>query len=157
MSAQVFENYADLAIELGTQRKNGRSIALTNGCFDLLHVGHVRLMRAAAQEADLLVVALNTDESVRGNKGPGRPLVPLAERMEMIAAIGCVHYVTSFAEATADALIETLRPNVYCKGTDWKAEQVPERATAEKINARIAICGDAKSHSSSELAERLGD
>ncbi len=157
MNAQIFENYVDLASELNTQRENGRSIALTNGCFDLLHVGHIRLMQAAAKEADLLIVALNSDESIRGNKGEGRPMVPLAERLEMIAAIGCVHYVTSFAEPTADMLIEALRPNVYCKGTDWTAEQVPERATAKKVNARIAICGDSKSHSSSDLADRLGD
>ncbi|MCP5023950.1 MAG: adenylyltransferase/cytidyltransferase family protein [bacterium] len=157
MSARIFENYADLAGELETQRQAGRTIALTNGCFDLLHVGHIRLMQASAREADLLVVALNSDESIRGNKGQGRPLVPLAERLEMIAAIGCVHYVTSFPEPTADGLIETLRPNVYCKGTDWTADQVPERVTAEKIHARIAICGDQKSHSSSELADRLGD
>ncbi len=157
MNAQIFENYVDLASELNTQRENGRSIALTNGCFDLLHVGHIRLMQAAAKEADLLIVALNSDESIRGNKGEGRPMVPLAERLEMIAAIGCVHYVTSFAEPTADMLIEALRPNVYCKGTDWVAEQVPERATAKKVKARIAICGDSKSHSSSDLADRLGD
>ena len=157
MSANVIKNYADLAPILKRHADAGRTIALTNGCFDLLHVGHVRLMQAAASQADLLVVALNTDESIRGNKGEGRPMVPLAERLEMIAAFACVHYVTSFAEPTADALIETLRPNVYCKGTDWKADQVPERATAEKINARIAICGDAKSHSSSELADRLKD
>ena len=156
MSADVVENYADLAPLLQRHTEAGRTIALTNGCFDLLHVGHIRLLQAAAQEADLLVVALNTDESVRGNKGQGRPLVPLAERMEVLAALECVHYVTSFAEPTADALIETLRPNVYCKGTDWTADQVPERATAERINASIAICGDSKNHSSSDLAERLG-
>ncbi len=157
MSAKVFEHYADLASELEGQRQSGRTIALTNGCFDLLHVGHIRLMQAAAKEADLLIVALNTDESIRGNKGEGRPLVPLAERLEMIAAFACVHYVTSFAEPSADALIESLRPNVYCKGTDWVADEVPERATARKVNARIAICGDSKSHSSSDLADRLGD
>ncbi|MDF1838482.1 MAG: adenylyltransferase/cytidyltransferase family protein [Planctomycetota bacterium] len=156
MKAEVFANYADLAPLLQKHTEAGRTIALTNGCFDLLHVGHIRLLQAAAQEADLLVVALNSDKSVRGNKGPGRPLVPLVERMEVLAALECVHFVTSFAEPTADALIEILRPNVYCKGTDWTADQVPERATAEKIHARIAICGDSKSHSSSDLAERLG-
>lgn len=155
MSAKVVKNYADLAPLLQRHTEAGRTIALTNGCFDLLHVGHIRLLQAAANEADLLIVALNSDESVRGNKGQGRPLVPLAERMEVLAALECVHYVTSFTEPTADALLETLRPTVYCKGTDWTADQVPERATAKKIKARIAICGDAKSHSSSELAERL--
>ncbi|MCA9000768.1 MAG: adenylyltransferase/cytidyltransferase family protein [Planctomycetes bacterium] len=153
---KVVADYRDLAVMLKRHTDAGRSVALTNGCFDLLHVGHVRLLEAAAEEADVLVVALNTDESVRGNKGPSRPLVPLAERMEVLAALECVDHVTSFPEPTADNLLETLRPNVYCKGTDWAADQVPERATAEKIHARIAICGDQKSHSSSELAERLG-
>jgi rfaE bifunctional protein nucleotidyltransferase chain/domain len=156
LSSKVVANYTDLAPRLQRHTAAGRTIALTNGCFDLLHVGHIRLLQAAAQEADILVVALNTDESVRGNKGEGRPLVPLAERMEVLAALECVQHVTSFPEPTADALIETLRPHVYCKGTDWTADQVPERATAEKIQARIAICGDPKSHSSSDLAERLG-
>ena len=155
MSARIVPDYADLAALLEADRKRGRSIALANGCFDLLHVGHVRMLRDAAREADLLVVALNRDESVRASKGDGRPLVPLAERMEVTAALEGVAYVTSFAEPTADALILALRPDVQIKGTDRSPESVPERETLLSYGGRIAICGDAKTHSSSSLVEKL--
>ena len=148
-------NYEDLSKILESIRSAGNTVALTNGCFDLLHVGHTRLMQAASQEADVLVVALNSDQSIKSNKGAGRPLVPLAERMEVIAALGCVDFVTSFDESTADKLLRSLQPDVHCKGTDWAAEEVPERATVEGYGGRIAICGDSKSHSSSELARKL--
>lgn len=133
----------------------GEEVVLTNGCFDLLHVGHVRLLKAAFDEADVLVVAVNADETVRASKGEGRPLVPLAERMEMLDSLYVVDFVTSFPEPTADELIRCLRPAVYVKGTDWTPETVPEAATVKEIGARIAICGDPKTHSSSELKERL--
>ncbi len=151
----VVADYRELAERLQTTRAKGRTIALTNGCFDLLHVGHVRLLQAAAREGDLLVVALNSDASIEANKGPGRPVVPLAERMELLAALRNVDFVTSFAETTADELLRTLRPEVHCKGTDWRAEDVPERATVEAYGGRIAICGDSKTHSSTELAARM--
>lgn len=156
MSAQVIPDYLVLAERLASERQ-GRTVAMTNGCFDILHVGHVRLLRAAAEEGDLLVVALNTDESVRGNKGPGRPLVPLEERMEMIAALSGVDFVTSFGEATPHLLLEALRPDVHIKGTDWTAETVPERTVVEAYGGRIAICGDEKTHSSTELARRMAE
>jgi len=138
MSAQVVPDYLVLA-ELLSSKRQGRSVAMTNGCFDILHVGHVRLLQAAAEEGDLLVVALNTDESVRGNKGPSRPLVPLEERMEMIAALAGVDFVTSFSEATPNQLT------------------VPERTVVEAYGGRIAICGDEKTHSSTELARRMAE
>lgn len=149
-------DYRRLAQELGPLRA-GRTLALTNGCFDLLHVGHVRLLEAAAREADLLVVALNADETVRATKGAGRPLVPLAERMELVAALRAVDHVTSFPEPTADLLIRCLRPELHVKGTDWTADTVPERASAEAVGARIAILGDAKTHASSGVLRRLRD
>ncbi len=151
---EVIPDYRQLAQHLQARRAQGLQVALTNGCFDLLHVGHIRLLQAARQEGDCLVVALNSDASIRTNKGPGRPVVPLDERMEVIAALGCVDYVTSFAETTADELLTSLRPDVHCKGTDWRAEDVPERATVLAYGGRIAICGDPKTHSSSDLAER---
>lgn len=154
MSARVIDNYKELARRLATKRK-GLSLALTNGCFDLIHVGHIRLIQDAAAQGDLLVVALNSDESIRRNKGPKRPLVPLAERMEVIASIRGVDWVTSFDEPTADGLLEALRPEVHCKGTDWTVATVPERAVVEAYGGRIAICGDRKTHSSSQLARRL--
>jgi rfaE bifunctional protein nucleotidyltransferase chain/domain len=143
-----------LARRLAGERKAGKSIVLANGCFDLLHVGHVRYLEAARREGDVLVVALNSDESVRRNKGAGRPLVPEGERVELIAAIRVVDYVTVFGEPTADALIRALRPNVHAKGTEWRAEDVPELATVREVGARVAICGDPKTHSSTELAKK---
>lgn len=154
MSADIVPDFEVLARRLGPLR-TGRTVALTNGCFDVLHVGHVRLLRAAAREADILVVALNSDESVRANKGPGRPVIPLVERMEIVAAIAGVHYVTSFGEPTAHELLTALRPDVHVKGTDWTAANVPERAVVEGYGGRIAICGDEKTHSSTALVERM--
>ena len=154
MSAEIIPDYSDLARTLEGLRGE-RTLALTNGCFDILHVGHVRLIQAAAEEGDLLVVALNSDESTRRNKGVGRPVVPLEGRMEVIAALHGVDYVTSFGEPTAHELLTALRPDVHVKGTDWTAEQVPERDVVLAYGGRIAICGDLKTHSSSDLARRL--
>ena len=154
MKGRIVPDYRALAAELERERREGRSIALANGCFDVLHVGHVRLLAGARDEANVLVVALNTDQSVRANKGEGRPHVPLEERMEIVAALADVDYVTSFGEATAEALLDALRPDVHVKGTDWAEETVPERAVVERYGGRIAICGDPKTHSSSELIGR---
>ena len=156
MSAEIVPDYRELAERLAAPRA-GKQVALANGCFDVLHVGHVRLLREAAGAADLLVVALNTDASVRGNKGKGRPHVPLVERMEVIGALKGVAYVTSFSESTADALIEALRPEVHVKGTDWTADAVPERAAVEAYGGRILIAGDEKTHSSTGLIDKLQD
>jgi rfaE bifunctional protein nucleotidyltransferase chain/domain len=157
VSARWIEDYRALAALLDAERARGRSLALANGCFDVLHVGHVRLIADARQEADVLVVALNSDESVRENKGPGRPLVPLAERAEVVGALEGVHYVTSFGESSAALLLEALRPDVHVKGTDWTAETVPERDVVLAYGGRIAICGDPKAHSSTELIRKSGD
>jgi rfaE bifunctional protein nucleotidyltransferase chain/domain len=127
---------------------------LANGCFDLLHVGHVRYLEAARERGDALVVALNTDESVRAAKGQGRPLVPLAERAELLCALACVDYVTSFPEATLEATLRLLRPAVHAKGTDYTPESVPERAVDRELGIEIAICGDPKTRSSSALLGR---
>lgn len=153
MPARIVPDYRALAAELAALR-TGRVVALTNGCFDLLHVGHVRLLREAADEGDVLVVALNDDASVRANKGPARPVVPLEERMEVLAAIAGVDYVTSFGESTAHELLGALRPDVHVKGTDWRADEVPERDVVLAYGGRIAICGDPKTHSSTDLARR---
>lgn len=155
LSARVVSPYRELAPLLDAERRQGRTIALANGCFDVLHVGHVRLLCDAAGRADVLVVALNDDASVRANKGPGRPLLPLDERMEIAAAIAGVAYVTSFGEATATPLLETLRPDVHVKGTDWTADTVPERDVVLAYGGRVEIAGDPKTHSSSALIERL--
>lgn len=156
MSALIVPDYEQLAARLEIERARGRTIVLTNGCFDLLHVGHVRLIQAAASEGDLLVVALNSDESVRANKGAGRPVVRLEDRMEIVAALVGVDFVTSFGDPTAHSLLETLRPDVHAKGTDWKVDEVPERAVVLGYGGRIAICGGPKQNSSSEILRRMG-
>jgi rfaE bifunctional protein nucleotidyltransferase chain/domain len=154
MSARVVPDYRELEPLLEAERAAGRSVVLANGCFDLLHVGHVRLLHAARREGDVLVVALNSDTSVRANKGKGRPFVPEAERMELVAALAGVDYVTCFAEPTARELLETLRPEVHVKGTDRTPETVPEREVVIAYGGRLVICGDPKTHSSSQLIER---
>lgn len=131
-------------------------VVLANGCFDLLHVGHVRYLEAARARGDVLVVALNTDESVRAAKGPGRPRVPLAERAELLGALACVDWVTAFPEPTLERTLRLLRPDVHAKGTDYTAESVPEREVDRELGIEIAICGDPKTHSSSALGAWAG-
>ena len=155
MTARIVPDYHELAPLLAPARRGGARVALTNGCFDVLHVGHVRLLRAARELADLLVVALNSDASARANKGDGRPLVPLAERMELLAALEGIDYVTSFGEPTAAELLARLRPEIHVKGTDWTAETVPERDVVLAYGGRVVIAGDPKTHASSDLIRRL--
>lgn len=154
MTARIVRERAALARVLDAERAAGRTIVLANGCFDLLHVGHVRYLAGAKAEGDVLVVAVNSDASVRRNKGPSRPLQPEDERAEIVAAFGCVDFVTVFDEPTADELIRALRPHVHAKGTEWRADDVPEVATVRAIGGRVAIVGDPKSHSSTQLAAR---
>jgi D-glycero-beta-D-manno-heptose 1-phosphate adenylyltransferase len=136
-------------------RAEGRTIAFANGCFDLLHVGHVRYLEAAAQEADVLVVAINDDGSVRGLKGEGRPLLAAEHRAALVAALAAVDFVVIFAEPTVTSLLEALQPDVHCKGTDYTVESVPERETVRGYGGRIAIVGDPKDHSTRDLLARI--
>ena len=135
-------------------RRAGRTIAFANGCFDLLHAGHIRYLQAAAAEADRLVVAVN-DDSVAATKGPGRPILSATDRAEIIAALRGVDYVTVFPEATVTPLLELLQPDVHCKGTDYTVESVPERETVLRYGGRIAIVGDPKDHSTRDLLARI--
>lgn len=144
-----------LAARIAADRASGRTIALANGAFDLLHVGHVRYLEGARREADRLVVAVNDDESVRALKGRGRPLMPAADRAELVAALRAVDYVVIFSEATVSPLLELLKPDVHCKGTDYTQASVPERETVLAYGGRIAIVGDPKDHSTSGLLGRL--
>jgi rfaE bifunctional protein nucleotidyltransferase chain/domain len=132
-------------------RARGLRLVLANGCFDLLHVGHVRYLQAARGLGDALVVGLNSDASVRRLKGPGRPVMPAAERAELVAAVSGVDAVVVFEEDSADALIARLRPDVHAKGTDYTEQSVPERSTAEAVGAAVAIAGDPKTHSTRDL------
>lgn len=132
-------------------RKAGHPIILTNGCFDVLHVGHVRYLRAAKVLGGKLIVALNADSTVRELKGPGRPRIPEQERAEMVAAFADVDAVVVFPEPDVRALIRELRPNIHAKGTDYTADSVPERDTVIECGGRVEIVGDPKDHSSTEL------
>jgi rfaE bifunctional protein nucleotidyltransferase chain/domain len=146
---------SELASLVAADRSSGRTIALANGCFDILHVGHVRYLEGAKAEADRLVVAINDDESVAALKGPGRPMMPAADRAEVVAALRVVDYVTIFSGPTVTELLERLRPDVHCKGTDYTLDTVPEREVVRGYGGRIAIVGDPKDHSTRELLERL--
>jgi len=137
------------------ERASGRTMAFANGCFDVLHVGHVRYLQGAAAEADRLIVAVNGDRSVAELKGPGRPILTAADRAELVAALRGVDYVVVFADRTVERLLNAIRPDVHCKGTDYTVDSVPERAVVAAYGGRTAIVGDPKSHSTRELISRL--
>jgi rfaE bifunctional protein nucleotidyltransferase chain/domain len=145
----------DLVARAADARREGRTVAFANGCFDLLHVGHVRYLESSAQEADLLVVAINDDASVRTLKGEGRPILPAEERAELVAALRCVDFVVVFPELTVGPLLQALRPDVHCKGTDYTVETVPEREIVKAYGGRTAIVGDPKDHSTRDLLARI--
>ena len=136
-------------------RASGRRVVLANGCFDLLHVGHIRYLQAARGCGDLLVVGINSDRAVRELKGDGRPVMPEQERAEIIAALSCVDYVTVFDELTVENLLLALKPDVHAKGTDYTIETVPERETVHSYGGAVAIVGDPKSHSTSSILSDL--
>lgn len=136
-------------------RQAGRTVAFANGCFDILHVGHVRYLEASAQQADLLVVAINDDDSVRQLKGEGRPIMRAADRAELVAALRCVDYVVTFPELTVEPLLTAIQPDVHCKGTDYTVESVPEREIVRAYGGRTAIVGDPKDHSTRDLLARI--
>jgi D-glycero-beta-D-manno-heptose 1-phosphate adenylyltransferase len=138
-------------------RARGGRIALANGCFDLLHVGHVRYLQGAAAEADHLVVAINDDDSVEALKGPGRPILPAEARAALVAALRGVDRVVVFSGPTVAPLLDALRPDVHCKGTDYTVESVPERASVLAYGGRTAIVGDAKDHSTRDLLARIAE
>ncbi len=141
-----------LADRLRAERKR---IVLANGCFDLLHVGHVRYLRAARMLGDVLFVGINSDAAVARLKGRGRPLMPAAERAEILLALREVDHVVVFEEDTADQLVASLRPHVHAKGTDYRPGSVPEAATVQRVGGRIEIVGDPKDHSSRDLIARI--
>jgi D-glycero-beta-D-manno-heptose 1-phosphate adenylyltransferase len=145
----------DLLQAVAADRAAGRTIAFANGCFDLLHVGHVRYLQSAAREADRLVVAINDDRSVASLKGAGQPILPDADRAEIVAAVRGVDYVTIFPETNVTPLLLALKPDVHCKGTDYTVETVPERETVTGYGGRIAIVGDPKDHSTRDLLARI--
>lgn len=145
----------DLPDIIAAERRRGKRIALTNGCFDLLHVGHVRYLGEAKKLADVLLVGLNSDDSVRRIKGAPRPLVPAHDRAEMLAGLAAVDYVVIFEEDTAIPLVEEVVPDVYVKGGDFREEQVVEAPVARRLGCEVRMIGLAPGRSTSELIERL--
>jgi rfaE bifunctional protein nucleotidyltransferase chain/domain len=146
---------AALVERVRQDRAQGLTHAFANGCFDVLHVGHVRYLEAAAREADRLIVAVNDDRSVRALKGAKRPVLAEADRAELVAALRAVDYVVIFPEPTVTPLLELLTPDVHCKGTDYAVDTVPERDTVRRYGGRVAIVGDPKDHSTRELLARI--
>jgi rfaE bifunctional protein nucleotidyltransferase chain/domain len=146
---------AELIEAVARERRAGKSISFANGCFDLLHVGHVRYLQGAAAEADVLVVAVNDDRSVAALKGEGRPILSAADRAELVAGLRGVDYVVVFGEPNVERLLRLLRPDVHCKGTDYTVESVPERAVVAAYGGRTAIVGDPKAHATRDLVKRI--
>lgn len=145
-----------LETRLGEHPGEREGLVLANGIFDLLHVGHVRYLTGAKEAGSTLLVALNSDASARRLKGNGRPLMPLAERMELVAALECVDWVTSFEEDSVEQVLRRILPGVHAKGTDYTVESVPERGVAQSLGIRTVIVGDAKGHATSDLVRRIG-
>jgi rfaE bifunctional protein nucleotidyltransferase chain/domain len=152
---KVVTDRKSLAAILAGLRASGKVIVLTNGVFDLLHVGHTRCLEDARSRGDLLVVAVNTDKSAEKLKGPGHPVVAADERMEVLASLTFVDYVTSFEEPTADALLDQLRPTLYAKGTDYTLKTLPEKDTLKQHDIKAVFVGDKKTHSSSKLIQKI--
>ncbi|MDR3677698.1 MAG: adenylyltransferase/cytidyltransferase family protein [Acidobacteriota bacterium] len=136
-------------------RKEGRRIVFANGCFDILHVGHVRYLEQARQCGDVLVVGVNSDRAVAALKGEGRPVIPAEGRAELVAALESVDYVVIFDELTATEMLLDLRPNVHCKGTDYSEDTVPEREIVKSFGGSVRIVGDPKNHSTRELLTEI--
>src|SRR5678815_3659184 len=146
----------DLANRIASARAYGARIIFANGCFDVLHVGHVRYLDGARKLGDILIVGINSDEQVALQKGAGRPVLPARERAEIVAALESVTYVTIFNEPTVEQLLLTLKPDVHAKGTDYTTESVPERDVVRSYGGQVAIVGDPKDHSTTEIIARVG-
>jgi len=151
----VVVSESELVDAVARDRAAGKTIAFANGCFDLLHVGHVRHLQAAAAEGDRLIVAVNDDRSVAALKGAGRPILPAADRAELVASLRGVHYVVLFEGSNVERLLKLVKPDVHCKGTDYTVDSVPERAVVAGYGGRIAIVGDVKTHATRDLLARI--
>lgn len=152
---KVITDRKSLAAILAGLRASGKLVVLTNGVFDLLHVGHTRCLEDAKSRGDILVVAVNTDKSAEALKGKGHPVVPEEERMEVLAALSFVDYVTCFEEASADALLQQLQPNLYAKGSDYTLKTLPEKDTLKALDIKAVFVGDKKSHSTTKMIQKI--
>ncbi|MGC4117534.1 MAG: adenylyltransferase/cytidyltransferase family protein [Myxococcales bacterium] len=155
MSTDKIRALAEVVARAQQARRAGRTVALANGVFDLLHVGHVRYLQGAKALADVLVVAVNSDASTRAYKGPDRPMVPQAERAELVAALACVDHVVVFDEPDVRPILRALQPDVHVKGSDYTEATVPERDEVLAYGGRVAIAGDPKDHSSTAMLQKL--
>ncbi|HZM98384.1 MAG TPA: adenylyltransferase/cytidyltransferase family protein [Pyrinomonadaceae bacterium] len=149
-------NREELIERVAAAREAGEKIVFANGCFDVLHVGHVRYLAGARELGDILIVGINSDQQVALQKGAGRPVLPASERAEIVAALESVTYVTIFNEPTVDELLLALKPDVHAKGTDYTTDTVPERDVVRSYGGQVAIVGDPKDHSTSAIIARLG-
>ena len=154
-AANKIASVESLQSKLAERRSAGATVALANGLFDILHVGHLHYLEAARAEADLLVVGVNSDISARELKGPLRPIIPEQERAELLAGLSCVDFVTIFDGSTVEELLRAVRPDVHCKGTDYTPDSVPEAPVARELGIRVAIVGDSKAHSTRDIIRRL--
>lgn len=155
MTAEIIRDHTLLQTTIEELKRSGKRIICANGCFDILHVGHIRYLQEAKTLGDVLVVAVNDDASMKAIKGEGHPYMPEEERLEILAALRCVDYLTLFTEKTVDSLLLQLKPDVQAKGTDYTKETVPERETVLSYGGEIAITGDKKTHSSSWIKSDL--
>ena len=156
MSLGKLRTLAEVALAARQAREAGKTVALANGVFDLFHVGHLRYLQGARALADVLVVAVNSDLSTRRNKGPDRPIVPEAERAEILAGLACTDFILLFDEPDVRQVIRAVRPDVQVKGTDYSPETIPERDEVLAYGGRVAVAGDPKDHSTTALADKLG-
>ncbi len=152
---KLFPDLSALCLVIHGLQSQGKSIVLSNGCFDLLHVGHIRALEDARARGDYLIVAVNSDASVEANKGKGHPIMPVEERMEMLSALWFIDYVTCFDDETADELLRKVKPDVYAKGTEYTIKTLPERATVKELGCKAVFTGDKKNHSSSKIIQRI--
>ncbi|HEX3279735.1 MAG TPA: adenylyltransferase/cytidyltransferase family protein [Pyrinomonadaceae bacterium] len=155
-TARVLDRDAIVA-KTRSARQSGQTIVFANGCFDVLHAGHIRYLQGARELGDVLVVAINADNQVKALKGDGRPILSEQERAELVASIEVVDFVTIFAEPTVEQLLLAIKPDVHAKGTDYTEETVPEREVVRSFGGRVAIVGDPKNHSTSEMLKRLSN
>lgn len=152
---KVVADRKSLAAILTGLKASGKVIVLTNGVFDLLHVGHLRCLEDARSRGDLLVVAVNSDKSAAALKGKGHPIIPLAERMEMLSGLSFVDYVTTFEDETADGILAQLHPSLYAKGTDYNLKTLPEKATLKELEIKAVFVGDKKGHSTTKIVQKI--
>ncbi len=153
--AQVILDHKELADKVSALKAQGKKIVFTNGCFDLLHVGHVRYLRGAKALGDIMVLALNTDDSIKRLKGPERPLLPLEYRMGILSAFEMVDLITAFEDDTVTPLLLMLKPDIHAKGTDYSPETVPEKDTVASYGGKVAVVGDPKDHASRNLIQEI--